>query len=108
VEWVFDPIYDIIPLFHSSNIGNGGSNVIAYRNSFLDQLFDAFIRADDPATKIGIMQNVQEIIRDDIPYIFLFSIDFNAVFDYRYIGVRIDPFYFFSYIPEWSILPGID
>lgn len=107
VEWEFSPEYSISHLFHSKNIKPNGLNIGAYRNIHVDNLLNAFEGARDPATKMGHMRNVQNILKDDVPYVFLFSTHKNAAIDYRYAGVRIDPFYFFSYIHQWQLVEGL-
>lgn len=106
VEWEFSPEYNISHLFHSNHIRPNGLNIGAYQNVHVDNLLNAFQEARDPATKMGHMRNVQNILRNDVPYVFLLSAHKNAAIDYRYVGVRIDPFYFFTYINQWQVVDG--
>lgn len=103
VEWEFDPQYNITHLFHSRYIGDQGTNVIAYDNSSVDNRLESFETADDSALQRGHIRNVQDIIYDEVPYMFMFTADNNAAIDHKYTGIRIDPFYFFTYINRWGI-----
>lgn len=100
IEWTFDPNYDISPLFYSE----GGLNVTSYSNDEVDRLFRRFVETDDSPRRLQYMNRIQTTIAEDVPYIFMFSIQKHAVIHYRFVNTVIDPFYFFSDIDQWQII----
>ncbi len=104
VQWTFDPTYDIAPLFHSDFVFEGGTNVVSYRNEEVDSLFERFFRTDDSTRRTLLMNNIQAIIAEDAPYMFMFSVDNHAAINTRFVNTIIDPFYFFSDIEEWQTI----
>lgn len=106
VRWEFDPSYDIRDLFHSESRGAGGNNFVDYSNPLVDRYLE---RASDPRIDPGIrrenMKDVQQILRDEVPYIFCFTVDQYYAIHIKYGGVRVDPYFFFSYLREWYVDP---
>jgi len=107
VGWSFDPTYDISYLFHSSFIRPGGGNIISYRNNQIDNLFNQFRDSNNNVMRANYMDSIQRIIYEDIPYLFLFTIDRHAAINIRFVNTLIDPIYFFSKIEEWEIIQGL-
>lgn len=107
VGWSFDPTYDISYLFHSSFIRPGGGNIIGYRNNQIDDLFNLFRMVNNNVTRLNYMDSIQRILYNDIPYLFLFTIDRHAAINIRFINTVIDPLYFFSRIEEWDVIQGL-
>ena len=99
VEWTFDPIYDITDLFDSKAIG--GNNIVRYDNPTVDATIQEFHRADDPEHRLDLMRRMQAILAAETPYTFVLSVDKNAALHRSLAGYRIDPYYFFSYFPQW-------
>ena len=64
-----DPDYGLHPVFHSENFGAAGNRSF-YHNPEVDRLLDAGRRETDPARREQIYFEVQQIIRDDAPWIF--------------------------------------
>lgn len=104
VQWTFDPSYDIAPLFHSDFSFTGGTNVVSYRNEEVDSLFERYLRTDDSSRRTQFMNNIQAIIAEDAPYMFMFSVDNHAAINTRFVNTIIDPYYFFSDIEEWQTI----
>jgi peptide/nickel transport system substrate-binding protein len=107
IKWEFDPSYDISSLFLSGNNVSGGDNVVSYSNQKVDKLIRSFREATDPAAKRNYMYSIQEIIHEDVPYTFLYTIENFAAISLGVISTRIDPYYFFSYYNNWYIDPAI-
>ena len=63
-----DPDYGLSALFHSDNFGAAGNRTF-YRNPRVDQLLDQGRQETDRARREQIYQEVQQIIRDDTPWI---------------------------------------
>ena len=103
VRWEFDAAYNIRDLFDSREIYPQGKNCISYKDPLVEDLIKRFANASDPAYRVGIMHALQQKLRDDCPYTFLYSINYMAVYHYRLQLSRIDPYYFFTFLPEWYI-----
>ncbi len=104
VQWTFGTSYDISDLFYSSENQPGGNNFISYNNPKIDILIKDFHQTNDKETRRSIMYRIQEILRDDCPYTFLYTIDNYAAVHYSIVTNRhIDPYYFFTFLPEWYI-----
>jgi len=103
VRWTFDPSYNISSLFHSEQSYAGGNNFVGYENPRVDELLESFQSSEDPEQRRQLMYRVQEIIAEDMPYVFLYTIDNYASMHYSVVMSRIDPYYFFSYFNQWYI-----
>lgn len=107
VRWEFDPTYDITSLFLSEETGAGGDNFVNYNNQKVDKLIRSFREAKDPEAKRSYIYRIQEIIHEDVPYTFLYTVENYAAINLFVIPSRIDPYYFFSYYKSWYINPGV-
>lgn len=73
-----DPnIYALI--LHSDNVPPRGQNRGYYRNPEFDRLIDAAARLTDPEARRPLYLRAQEIFRDDLPYISLYTRETVAV-----------------------------
>jgi len=106
MEWVINPVYDISHLFISDNIYPGGHNIMSYKNSQIDELFEEYRNTDATRRlrRSQIMYDIQNILATDVPCIFLFNFDQYAVFSNRFSYTLIDPFAFFTFVNEWEVL----
>jgi len=106
VKWEFDPSYDISSLFLSNNNVPGGDNLINYNNQKVDKLIREFREAGDPEARRNYMYRVQNILHEDVPYTFLYTVENFAAISIEVITTRVDPYYFFSYYNNWYIDPA--
>lgn len=102
LEIFFDPTYDISPLFYS-NSSFSEFNVGGYQNDAVDARFESFFDSESRSEKLQLMGSVQEIIYEDIPYIFMFSLERNAAVHYRFYNTKVDPFNFFNEVNLWRV-----
>ncbi|MBU5678248.1 glutathione ABC transporter substrate-binding protein [Alkaliphilus sp. MSJ-5] len=65
-----DPDYGLYPLFHSSQFGDAGNRTF-YGNTKVDELLDKARKSADQAEREKAYLEVQEVVRDDAPWIFL-------------------------------------
>jgi peptide/nickel transport system substrate-binding protein len=63
---------DAYQVWHSSQIANGGSNFIGYRNARVDAILTAYRREFDLEKRKALYKEFQEILNRDQPYTFLF------------------------------------
>ena len=102
---VFDEAGNVAPLFLSVNNQPGAENFVSYNNPEVDDLIRRFQQTSDPSERININRTLHRIIREDTPYIFLWSLNKNAAANLkvRNFMTRVTPFSFFDYINEWYI-----
>lgn len=88
-SWVNDPLpSDPFQIWHSSQIGNKGSNYAGFSSQRADQLLELNRIEFDENKRIAYMQEFQKIVAEEQPYIFLWSPQYPAVFNKRIHGVR--------------------
>ena len=85
----FDP--DPYQVWHSSGIGNRGSNHICYSNPELDRLIEELRRTFDMKERIRIARRIEAIIHEDQPYTFLYVPDSLVALWSHYENVRLFP-----------------
>lgn len=69
-----DPIGFFNPLYASSNIGEGGTNMAAWTNETADSLLSSASAATTNEEKMDYYTQAYEIFADEIPYIGLYSL----------------------------------
>lgn len=65
-----DADYGLYPLFHSNSFGEAGNRTF-YENARVDELLDLGRYTSDQDQRLEYYQEVQEIIRDEVPWVFL-------------------------------------
>jgi len=103
IQWTFDNSYDITSLFHSNETEPGDDNFINYKNDQVDALINEYFNSNDKELRRACINSIQKILNKDCPYTFLYNIDNYASIHYSYQNVRIEPYYFFTFLPEWYI-----
>jgi peptide/nickel transport system substrate-binding protein len=94
---------DNYQIWHSSQIGESGSNHIAYANKEVDQLLTDIRKELDPEKRKKMQIRFQEIIHEDQPYIFLWMpADFRA-YNKKWQGVRFSVPRPCHSLPEWYL-----
>ncbi|MGE5682722.1 MAG: ABC transporter substrate-binding protein, partial [Bacillota bacterium] len=102
---VFDDVGNVYPLFHSSNSKPGQENFITYNNPEVDQLLKQQNESMDESQKINLGRRLHKLLKEECPYVFLWSLENNAVVNPRIRNVhyKMTPFTFFGHINEWYI-----
>jgi peptide/nickel transport system substrate-binding protein len=91
--WVNDPIpSDPYQIWHSSQIGNKGSNYVGFNNPRADQLLEMNRVEFDEQKRIAYMREFQQIVAEEQPYVFLWTPLYPAAYNTRLQNVR------FSYV----------
>ncbi|PLX41179.1 MAG: hypothetical protein C0608_06860 [Deltaproteobacteria bacterium] len=101
-EWTFDNSVNIYTLFHSTQTGPNQNNFGAYANPSVDRLLDESREAENSEMLRATYGELHKVLHDDLPYIFLWSLNRYAAINSRIENVRLHPFYFFSYIADWK------
>jgi len=98
--WVFDSENDVSSLFHS----RGYNNFIGFSNSRIDQYIEAIGKATDQEQKRKLNYKLHELLFNEMPYTFLWSLDKYAAIDKKVQGTEnLHPFKFFTYFNKWYI-----
>ena len=66
-------IDDHYQIFHSSQIGKGGSNYVGFRNAEADRILEQIRRTVDEEKRIELSRKFHSIVHYEQPYTFLFS-----------------------------------
>jgi len=102
---VFDEAGNVAPIFISTNTKPGAENFISYNNPEADELIKRFQETASPGERININRRLHRLLREDCPFIFLWSLNKNAAANQRVRNfmTRVTPFSFFDYVNEWYI-----
>jgi peptide/nickel transport system substrate-binding protein len=101
-EWTFDNSVNVYTLFHSTQTGQNQNNFGAYSNPEVDRLLDESREAKNSEMLRATYGELHKTLNEDLPYIFLWSLNRYAAISSRIENVRLHPFYFFSYIADWK------
>lgn len=82
---------DCFDIWHSSSIKEGGFNFVGYKNEEVDQLLSKARATFEQMGRQAYYQNIQKIIYDDQPYMFLYVPESLLVLHRRFRGVRVAP-----------------
>ncbi len=106
--WVSDPTPpDPYQIWHSSQIGKGGSNYIGFANPRVDELLEKNRVEFDPEKRKQYMREFQRILHEEQPYTFLWFIKYPAAYNKRLQNVKfyvVRPGYNLN---EWWIPPKL-
>ena len=87
--WGGDIVEDDYQLFHSSQIGNRGSNYVGFDNAQADELLEKIRRTMDPAERDELCHKFHRIVHEQQPYTFLFTRPTFRLVDKRFENVKI-------------------
>lgn len=103
-EWLFDNSSDITSLFHSGKSQPPtGDNFISFRNARVDSLLDTFSRTINHEVRRRINYELHEILADECPYTFLWTLEKNAAIENKVKKSVVHPYRFFTFVNEWFI-----
>jgi len=89
--WTISPDPDLYPVWHSSGARPGGLNFTDYKNPELDRLLVAQRATFDRQKRKAILDRIQEIIAEEVPYTFLYVADSLPILGARYRGIKPAP-----------------
>ncbi len=104
-QLVFSDPGNIYQLFYSKNNEPGHDNFISYNNSYVDTLLQQMKATGNEIVKKNLGQKLHIYLHDDLPYMFLWSLDQNAAASMNLRNIRpyITPFTFFGEINKWYL-----
>ena len=89
--WTIPNDPDMFDIWHSSKNRPGELNFIGYKNEEVDRLVDEARFILDQAGRKKAYDRVQEILRDEAPYVFLYVPDALPAVARRFIGPEVGP-----------------
>ncbi len=98
-QWTFDRNEDIREQFYSG----GRRNLTDLKDPEVDRLLDAARDAADPISRKAALRQAHQRIHDDMPMVFLWTLDSYAALSTAVRGVTVHPFSFFAWAPEWRM-----
>jgi peptide/nickel transport system substrate-binding protein len=98
-QWSFDRNEDVREQFHSK----GSRNFTGYANPQVDRLLDVARDSTDPQEKKQALRQLHQIVHDDAPMDFLWTLDSYSAMNIKVRGVVIHPFYFFTWMRDWQM-----
>jgi peptide/nickel transport system substrate-binding protein len=87
--WGGQIIEDQYQIFHSSQIGKGGSNYVGFKNAEADKLLEQIRRTMDEEKRIELSRKFHSIVHYEQPYTFLFSRPTYRIISPRFENVII-------------------
>jgi peptide/nickel transport system substrate-binding protein len=105
-SWVFDDSADISSLFHSAEIGAWRNNFGAYSNPDVDSLLVEAKLTLDHEKRRTIYRKLHEMLAEENPYTFLWTLTNYAAYHRKVRAVRVHPYKFFTYADSWYISEG--
>ena len=93
-----DPSGNLLPVFHSRNVGDGGSNFGNYKNPEVDQLLDDQNALSDNAQRSALMIKAQGIIAEDSVWIVVVHPKQPLALNKEFTGYTITPLWYWDSI----------
>jgi peptide/nickel transport system substrate-binding protein len=98
-QWSFDRNEDVREQLHS----RGGRNFTGYRSEAADALLEIARTSRDPQEKKQALRDLHRTVRDDVPMVFLWTLDSYSAMRVSVRDVVIHPFYYFTWAADWRI-----
>lgn len=97
--WSFEELEDIYPLFRTGSF----RNYINYSNPEVDAKLDASRKEGDHKAYKEIMKELHMMLNDDLPYIFLWSLDIYSGLSRRVTNIFIQPYNYYTFFKDWML-----
>ena len=101
----FDP--DQYDMWHSSKTKEKEFNFVSYNNPEVDELLEKGRRTFDKEKRKKIYYRFQEILADDLPYIFLYVPDATPIVNSRFKGIVPTTIGITYNLPKWYVPRGL-
>lgn len=104
VSWKFDDASNIFPLFSETQREPGLYNIVQFSHAEVETYLERFRATEDDAERASVGKRLHELLRRECPYTFLWTLDHSSAYRTDTLKrIRIQPFFFFSYIDEWEL-----
>lgn len=98
---------DLFPFWHSSQRFYPGLNLALYQNIELDKQLEALRQSSDPTKNRARLEEINRMLSDDMPAIFLFSLPYAYIHTDKLAGVTGSSFTVpsdrFNSVTEWYV-----
>ena len=94
---------DQFDIWHSSKTKAKEFNFVSYSNPEVDELLDRGRRTFDIAERKKAYFRIQEILADELPYIFLYVPDATPIVHARFKGIKPSPIGISYNLPKWYV-----
>lgn len=94
---------DQFDIWHSSKTKAKEFNFVSYSNPEVDDLLDKGRRTFDIAERKKAYFRIQEILADELPYIFLYVPDATPIVQARFKGIEPSPIGISYNLPKWYV-----
>jgi peptide/nickel transport system substrate-binding protein len=91
-----DPAGNLLPVFHSRYVGDGGSNFGNYKNEEVDKLLDEQNALTDPTARTELMIQAQQIIADESVWIPVMHPKQVFVLNNEFEGYTVTPLWYWD------------
>jgi peptide/nickel transport system substrate-binding protein len=91
-----DPAGNLLPVFHSRYVGDGGSNFGNYVNADVDKLLDDQNALTNPAERTALMIQAQQIIADESVWIPVMHPKQVFVLNNEFEGYTVTPLWYWD------------
>ncbi len=84
---------------------DSGFNFVSYNNARIDELLAQGVAVPgcDPAERAPFYQEIQQIIHDDVPYVFVSGSVGNVGYSNKFEGLDPGPWSFYHNVEQWSL-----
>ncbi len=84
---------------------DSGFNFVSYNNARIDELLEQGVAVPgcDPADRAPFYQEIQQIIHDDVPYVFVSGSVGNVGYSNKFEGIDPGPWSFYHNVEQWSL-----
>lgn len=92
--------------WHSRNDTPGsGFNFVSYQNPRVDELLDqgVSVAGCDTAERASFYKEIQQIIHDEVPYVFISGGVGNTAYTTKWSGINPGPWSFYYNVHQWSL-----
>jgi peptide/nickel transport system substrate-binding protein len=101
--WTIPMDPDLFDVWNSAKIKPGELNFISFKNAQVDQLIDEGRFNIDQAVRKAAYDRIQEILYEEVPYVFLFVPDSLSAISKRFIGPEVTALGIGDNLPEWYV-----
>jgi peptide/nickel transport system substrate-binding protein len=92
-----DPSGNIVPIFNSANVGDGGSNFANYKNSDVDALLNEQATLTDDSKRAELLINALKKTSEDVPLIVVDYPKTMLAADKSLTGYSISPIWYWNF-----------
>lgn len=101
--WSISPDPDQYDIWHSSKTREKEFNFIGYNNPEVDELLEKGRRTFNTGERKKIYFRIQEILAEELPYIFLYVPDATPIVHSRFKGIKPSPIGISYNLPKWYV-----